>query len=362
VQQVWVGVCLNLNNQEEPTVLNSKFAMRALLVAGLGVVVTCAYAADESATPTAMDHAAASTATSRHHARPAATPRGRLRRAIPDVRSHAAAPSVSRESHSGGSQTRYPGDLQNHGGAVVEWAQSHAIYLRPNGVCPIATCWGNPEKFLRDLSRSDLIHTVDEYIGQSANQRYTVGQHAYIKFKPTTTPLTDDDVLSYVHAVASKTGQTGYGHIYHVFLPPGTDECFDSTFSDCYSPDNFDTFSFCAYHGYVDFTDIGHVLYSVEPYQNTPGCADIQTQDGSPLPNGTLIDTTDDTLSHELIETITDPDLDAWWNELGLGMYGEEIADECIFLDGPATFRVEGHKYAAQLEYSNSEHACVVAP
>ncbi len=140
--------------------LNSKFAMRALLVAGLVVAHTCAYAADESVTPTAADHAAARTATSRHHARPAATPRGRLRRAIPDVRSHAAAASASRESHGGGSQTRYPGDLQNHGGAVVEWAQSHAIYLRPNGVCPIATCWGNPEKFLRDLSRSDLIHTV----------------------------------------------------------------------------------------------------------------------------------------------------------------------------------------------------------
>jgi hypothetical protein len=52
-----------------------------------------------------------------------------------------------------------------------------------------------------------------------------------------------------------------------------------------------------------------------------------------------LIDSTNDTLSHELIEAITDPDLDAWWNSIGFGMFGEEIADECLFADGPATFR-----------------------
>ena len=30
--------------------------------------------------------------------------------------------------------------------------------------------------------------------------------------------------------------------------------------------------------------------------------------------------------------------------------------------DGPATFRVGDRKYAAQTEYSNAEHACVVSP
>lgn len=259
------------------------------------------------------------------------------------------------------SQTRYPGDLQYHGGAVLESTKSHAIYLRPNGNCPIATCWGDPEKFLRDLSKSDLIHTVDEYVGLTSDHRYTVGEHAFIKFKPSKTPLTDNDMLAVVHVVAAKSGQTGYGHIYHVFLPPGTDECFDSSFTECYSPDNNDTFFYCAYHGSADFKDIGHVIYSVEPSQNIPGCQDTQTQNG-PLPNSSLIDSTNDTLSHELIEAITDPDLDAWWNELNLVEFGQEIADECIFLDGPAEFQVEGRKYAAQLEYSNAAHACVAAP
>ncbi len=60
--------------------------------------------------------------------------------------------------------------------------------------------------------------------------------------------------------------------MYHVFLPPGTDECFDNTYSVCYSPDHLTTWFFCAYHGFVDFPDIGHVIYSVEPYQNNSGC------------------------------------------------------------------------------------------
>lgn len=346
--------------------VNSSLIRRVFVITVFATVfaVTRGYAdaSDESATPTAMDHAAGRTAKSRHHAQPAHTPKGMAQRSTPELRSRVSTGQLRKERElDRNSQTRYPGDLQFHGGAVIDSAQSHAIYLRPNGVCPIATCWGNPEGFLRDLGRSELIHTVDQYVGLRGDHRYTVGQRKFINFKPKKTPLTDVDVLSYVHTVASKTGQTGYGHIYHVFLPPGTNECFDSSFSVCYSPDNFDTFFFCAYHGSADFDDIGHVIYSVEPSQDVAGCRDVATQNG-PLPNGTLIDSTNDTLSHELIEAITDPDLDAWWNELGLAMYGQEIADECIFLDGPATFRVENRKYAAQLEYSNSEHACVAEP
>ena len=198
---------------------------------------------------------------------------------------------------------------------------------------------------------------VDQYVGLRASERYTLGNRAKIKYVPPSVPLTDIDVLSYVHAVASATGGSGYGHIFHVFLPPGQDECFDSTFTVCYSPDNSNTFFFCAYHGSVDFTDIGHVLYSVEPYQNVPGC---QVRPGTP--NGQLVDSTNDVLSHELFETITDPDGDAWWNSTGLGLEGQEIGDECIFLvftstnvySDPFIFKIGDDVYATQPEYSNA--------
>ncbi|MGH9503117.1 MAG: hypothetical protein ACRD20_09720 [Terriglobales bacterium] len=263
----------------------------------------------------------------------------------------------------GRNDVRYPGDLSFQGGAVVDSAQSHAIYLLPNGKCPISQCWGNPEGFLRDVSDSQFIHLVDQYVGLRASERYTLGSRAKVNYAPPTVPLTDTDVLSVVHAVASAAGGSGYGHIFHVFLPPGQDECFDSTFAVCYSPDNFDTFFFCAYHGSADFTDIGHVLYSVEPYQNVPGC---QVRPGTP--NGQLADSTNDVLSHELIETITDPDGDAWWNSTGLSLYGQEIGDECIFLlftssnvySDPFIFKIDDDLYAIQPEYSNAAHGCAV--
>jgi hypothetical protein len=153
----------------------------------------------------------------------------------------------------------------------------------------------------------------------------------------------------------------GYGYQYHVFLPPGMDECFDSTYTICYSPDVLASFYFCAYHGSVDFPDGSHVLYSVEPYQDVPGCAV-----SSPVPNGALADSTNNVLSHELFETITDPDGTGWWNSLDNGLYGQEIGDECSFINAtgfaPSLFKVNGKVYAAQPEYSNITHACSTSP
>ena len=260
--------------------------------------------------------------------------------------------------------------MSYQGGAVVDSAESHAVYMNPNDTCKISTCWGDPEGYLRNLGISDFIHVADQYVGLSSSGRYTVGNRAifgYTPVKATTPgftdyePFTDADIQTIVHAVASVTGQTGYGHIYHVFLPQGQDECFDSTFSECYSPDNPNTFAFCAYHSSVDFTDIGHVLYTVEPFQNNYGCA---VKPGTP--NGQLVDSTDNVLNHETFEAITDPDGTAWWNSTNIGLYGEEVADECTFAistgwDVPTVF-IGTRLFAVQRIYSNSQHTCSNQP
>ena len=136
-----------------------------------------------------------------------------------------------------------------------------------------------------------------------------------------------------------------------------------------YSPDKPENFFFCAYHSSAD-TDIGHLLYTVEPYQDVPGCNDPPT-----TPNGQLVDSTNDTHSHELFETISDPDRDARWNATPsvIGVEGEEIGDECVFTTAPpnspppvygdpSVFTIGEHIYAVQLEYSNSKHGCAGTP
>jgi hypothetical protein len=94
-----------------------------------------------------------------------------------------------------------------------------------------------------------------------------------------------------------------------------------------YSLDNLSSFFFCAYHGGADFTDIGHVLYSVEPFQDVDGCS---VRPGTP--NGQLIFDQQRPLALTF-ETITDLDGTAWWNFSGnQSLFGQEIGNECAFL------------------------------
>jgi hypothetical protein len=260
---------------------------------------------------------------------------------------------------------RFPGDLQYHGGPYVDYAQNHSVFLNPTSACPPNSCFGDPIGFLDDLGRSQFIHVTDQYVGTHASHRYTNGKnyaiHSYTPSAGAGKPFTDEDMYILAYNLAAQTGGFGFNHIYHLFLKPGQDICFDNTFSVCYPPDNNDTWIFCAYHGAV-YDDAGNIaLYSVEPYQNVPGCS--VRPDG---PNGQLTDSTNNVLSHEEIETITDPFGTAWWNLLDLGLRGEEIADECSFLlytpndvfFDPSVVRLNHKQYALQPEYSNSQHAC----
>jgi len=354
---------------------------------GLSVVRAQGSAQDQvKSGPTASDNAAAGEATIVYrHARPANTPAGaslKQREIASGFGSLASgsgasgagtsASSASTTTTEDNDQLRFPADLTYNGGAVVRIAEQHPIFLLPNGNCPIAKCWGNPETFLKDLWTSEFIHITDQYVGATANNRYPLAVHKLINYKPTpkTKPLTDADMLAVVHSVALALGMAGHSNIYHVFLPPGQDECFTATDGICYSPDVPATFFFCGYHSSADFKDIGHVLYTVEPYQNVSGCS---VRPGTP--NGQLVDSTNNTLSHEVFETITDPDGDAWFNFSAVILNGAEIGDECSFFVvlpisptmvagffDPSVSTIGNHRYAVQPEYTNLEHACASNP
>ena len=350
-----------------------KFSIVAATIASLVAVIPAQAQSSSPDEPTIQltpaDHSAAIGAkVGVHHAYPANNAAGQALRAR-QIAERRRMNNASGDGNFGGTILQYTGDVTSLGGNVLTSAVSHAIYLQrqTGSQCTIATCWGDPEEFLRDLDNSDFIHVIDQYVWLHDANRYTVGFHATVNYTPQATPLLDTDIQAIVHAVAAKKGASGYGHIYHVFLPPGQDECFDSTLSECYSPDNPATFYICGYHSSVDFADIGHVIYTFQPYQNVNGC---QVQPGTP--NGRLVDSADDNLDHELIESITDPDGDAWTNTSSAYYSGAEIADECQYykdfqneyLDSSyvPTFQIGAHVYAVQLVYSNEQHACSSAP
>jgi hypothetical protein len=260
----------------------------------------------------------------------------------------------------------FPADLRTIAGRpVLQTTTLNNIFINQP-----PSAWGDPVGFLNDLNHSRFIHITDQYVGVDFDDRYPQGQ----AFAATVTPgagfadattnniITIGQVLGLVHAAGSISG-VGLGHIYNVFIPPGTDTCSNNANTSCFSPDHPATFRFCAFHGAVTFTDIGTVLFSVEPETGVPGCASQQ-----PSPNGIVADSVDDTLSHETFETITDPLLNAWFNRDDLDLRGAEIGDECQPVGNAQaqflvpTFRVNGHPYAIQLEYSNAGHGCFSRP
>jgi hypothetical protein len=240
-------------------------------------------------------------------------------------------------------------------GATILSAKSHPVFV--DCASGGGTCWGNPSTFLTNLGNSNFVHLLDQYTGSTANGRYTLGAAVTVTqsiFAGTSgvPTLSENDILTIVHA-AAKTNGAGLGHIYHVFLPNGVDTCMDE--GPCYSPDNFGTFAFCAYHFRVHFSDIGNVYYTVEPFQNVLGC---QVPASPAPPNGQLADSTNNILSHELFETVTDPDIFTGFRATNT-TFGE-IGDVCQGV--VAVFGLNAHNYEIQLEYSDTYHACASTP
>jgi hypothetical protein len=281
------------------------------------------------------------------------TPEGRMAAKTATVRASHKLPIVSARTVLAGFSASAaappvdsPFDLTYFGGALLHEATSYNVYVNcPEGP---AACWGTgnltPATFLRDLNNDGFIRLMNEFIGSDAKGHFPVAELSTTTdfSQPNTASL--DDILGIVFSASSFTGVIGYSAVYHVFLPQGTDMCFVATI--CYSPDNFDTFVFCAFHFSVDFDANTHVLFSVEPYQFVPGCS-IPGQ----TPHG-VIDATASTLSHELMETMMDPDGDAWFN----GLTGQEGSDLCSAI-GSNEFI--GHRqYFIQKEYSNKVHGC----
>ena len=248
-----------------------------------------------------------------------------------------------------------PFDMSYFGGTVVGGAVSHNIYVSTNYRNCASTCWGTPAQFLTDLGASTFISHLDQYIGLNTTNRYTKGNsYAFTVGLASSNPafrnpvISQDTILLLVY-YASLTEGTGYGHIFHVFLHPNLDTCIDFSAS-CYSPDNSRTFTFCAYHGSVDYGG-GRLVYTVEPYQDVPGCS----VSGGPnaVSGDDLIDSTASTLSHEMFESITDPNGTGWFNF----KTGDEIGDPCEGYLYSAN--LNGTNYAVQSEDSNLDHACI---
>jgi hypothetical protein len=255
--------------------------------------------------------------------------------------------TVPRARHANGGLT-YPDDLIDYGGPVMKSVATHNIYV--NCAAKDQSCWGAPEAFQRGLQGSSFAGMLAQYTG-SPSSAYAFADSTAVSFTVFKgTALYENDLFAIVHQVAAATKKGGYTNLYHVFLPRGTDTCFDFS-KQCYSPDYAPAFAFCAYHGSVRFSDLGLVVYSIEPYQDVRGCLTAKSSGASEVTNSTI-----STLAHETFESITDPGPKlAWYNRAG-----GEIGDECEFF--VSRVKIGGLVYNTQPMYSNKYHACATRP
>jgi len=145
-------------------------------------------------------------------------------------------------------------------------------------------------------------------------------------------------------------------NIYFLVTPSGFGSCSDSSSSSCALGGSTD--GYCGYHS----STASGILYAVIPYNAVPG----HCQSGNPRPNSNTADPALSTISHEQIETITDPLGNAW-----IKPSGAEIADVCLTDYGRALGgngsgqwdeSIDGHHYWLQEIFSRVQDHCEPRP
>ena len=249
----------------------------------------------------------------------------------------------------------YPQDLSYFGGPVVTAASHVNVYWgAANGAV-----WGYPAQYENALNHSRMIAMLNAYTGNppATNGTYPVATYGWAGGSPGTL-IYDSQIAAQAQFIATydrahRGAALEMGTIYHFFLPPATDACFDDASQGCYNPDGAapGPFAFCGYHSNTTLPDGTNVLYTVEPYQTVYGCSDSPT---------TASDTAN-VLGHEIAETITDPLPGYGWVGAYATNYGSEIGDECSWQMYTHTLTPSA-SYVTQNWYSNRLHNCSDLP
>lgn len=267
-----------------------------------------------------------------------------------------------------------PVHLNYYGGAVLANAQVDAVLWGP-GSSPDSysdevrgTITPNLDTFLAHVTNSAYFSWLREYstrLHGGSNQ--TIGYASYggrtmihPSAKASTPKITDTEVAKelvrqlHAHQLPAPTFDV-YGHVNTVYALVFPAEQTVCEFGFCSG------IALCAYHSTVFYDGVA-IPYMVIPDYNSAaaiaGC-------GSPV-STTRFSILESSMSHELVESVTDPDV-GFVSQLGppLGWYDPnygEAADICVELLLPnfdsLITGTDGVGYLAQYIWSDSQNAC----
>jgi hypothetical protein len=284
-------------------------------------------------------------------------------------------PSYADTNIATGSQT----DADYHGGTVMGPSVTvHTIFWAPPGYSYAPGYEALVKQFLTDTAgasgtTSNVFSVLLQYGQQTGTATAVPGGYS-IAYDPTSdsiddsnaypstdgcaspngvpTCLTDGQVQAEVDAVAPAS-ERGLGNLWFVLLPTAVDECI--TAGSCGSN------SFAGYHEVMDLaggpTIYGVIIDPLVEFVPVPG----GDPEGNPDAELTI-----DTVAHETVEAITDPEGTGWVDPDGF-----EVADKCETgpqIGNPLGYAANGspydqligsHEYLIQEMWSNDDGGCV---
>jgi hypothetical protein len=268
--------------------------------------------------------------------------------------------------------------VEYHGGPVMSSNTNYALYWDPTGGPEYPSGYElGLNRYFEDLAHdSGGVQNTDSVLtqykdsaGEFANYDSFFGgalidTDAYPANGCSAAPicLTDEqlrtEITKYVEAHKLPMDLQ---HEYFLLTPPGVESCLEAVGHSC--SDGTKHAAYCSYHSYISVAKTT-IVYANDPYVDGTNC-----DYGEEHPNGNASDATiGGGLAHEHSESVTDPELNAWYDSKG-----EEVADKCRTFKEATEFGeplgkapdgsnynqvIDGEEYWYQQEWSNETGAC----
>jgi IPT/TIG domain len=267
-------------------------------------------------------------------------------------------------------------NLAYHGGPIMPSNTNYAFYWDPaKAPAYPAEYQSGINTFFEDLAKDSggmqNVESVAAQYADAASEFATYDSHfggAIIDTEPyppngcTAAPicLTDAQLQAELskYVVAHKLPHD-LKHAYFILTPPEVENCAEATACSAGSSIPF----YCAYHSFIPLAG-GSVVYATDPFvTGNIGCDTGEHPNNKPS-DGAL----QGGLSHEHIEQLTDPEINAWYDSRG-----EEIGDKCRTFEEASEFGtplgtapdgsrynqvINKHLYWYQQEWSNAGSQC----
>jgi hypothetical protein len=291
---------------------------------------------------------------------------------------------VERASGKGGGTGAKPNPRSNslllyHGGPVMTANTDYALYWDPAGAPELPAGYeAGINRWFGDLAHDSggLLNTdsVLAQYGQEGGGTAEYDVHfggALIDTDPypadgcsaAPTCLTDAQLRSEIEGYAEAHElPVDLQHEYFLLTPAGIESCAEAAGHSC--SDGASHAKYCAYHSFIQ-TGSGVLVYAVDPWVQGLNC-----DFGEEHPNADAADATiGGGLAHEHSESVTDPELNAWYDAKA-----NEVADKCRTFKAISEYGeplgkapdgadynqvIDGDLYYYQQMWSNEAEACV---